>query len=461
MSTDPSIESKDLSVNQDGVATEANAEAIKSPDQSPPAQSTDNTADNPEVTSTHITNQNFTHEEITEDTPDTEDDHNASKDEELNTQERPTNLPTVVNDQASNTKSSSLTESVSTSENDGGIIRRVVRQFPGITQIDRKIAELTEQNKQLCSEVELLKERMATLEESAKFKFDELIKEAISRDDATWDEDNDECQKYIGQAKLWRSKVEVLYTSVLATIADCGHCIDQCGNLMQEINRENSTLYKSLLNRYESLELSKRMLERLREPIELLKKPTLPSEQLLRLQEQELVDLLRSQNDKSEAKKVLDQKVKETGDNRYKSVREWRDLSEKLQKQWLNFIEKKLLPVPDGIDDVKIHAEHLVDELKSSYQIQSCQDNLSAWLQAYVDVENILVDCLRSIGVNQISVERGQPVDYDRHEPLTTEPDPDLPYESIKEVTRNGYEYRLNDQAFILRSAQVIVVKNN
>jgi molecular chaperone GrpE (heat shock protein) len=57
---------------------------------------------------------------------------------------------------------------------------------------------------------------------------------------------------------------------------------------------------------------------------------------------------------------------------------------------------------------------------------------------------------------------RGQPVDYDRHEPIGTEPDSNLPHESIKEVTRNGYEYKLPDQEqlLILRSAQVIVVKN-
>ena len=341
--------------------------------------------------------------------------------------------------------------------------------FQENTQLHLDFTNLTEKNKQqsleiasLTSEITSLNERLAKLEESAKFKFDALIQDALKQDDAVWDEDSEECQKDIARAKLWHSKTEALYTSVLTAISDCGDRIDKCGDLMQEINKENSTLHNSLLDRYKSLELSKRMLERLREPIELLKKSTLPSEQLLRLQPQDLVDLLRSQNDEAEAQKILVKKVKETGDTRYKSIREWRDLAEKSQKQWLNFIEKKLLFALDGINDGKPYAEHLVAELINSYKIPSCQQKLSDWLQTYVDLENILLETLKNLDITQMLVVRGQPIDYDRHEPIGTEPDPNLPHESIKEVTRNGYEYKLpeQEQPSILRSAQVIVVKN-
>jgi len=352
------------------------------------------------------------------------------------------------------------------SENNAQLDEKMERILKENTQLH---LELTEKNKQqsleiasLSLEITSLNERLAKLEESAKFKFDALIQDALKQDDAVWDEDSEECQKDIARAKLWHSKTEALYTSVLTAISDCGDRIDKCGDLMQEINKENSTLHNSLLDRYKSLELSKRMLERLREPIELLKKSTLPSEQLLRLQPQDLVDLLRSQNDETEAQKILAKKVKETGDTRYKSIREWRDLAEKSQKQWLNFIEKKLLFALDGINDGKPYAEHLVGELINSYKIPSCQQKLSDWLQTYVDLENILLETLKNLDITQMLVVRGQPVDYDRHEPIGTEPDSNLPHESIKEVTRNGYEYKLPDQEnpSILRSAQVIVVKN-
>jgi len=359
-----------------------------------------------------------------------------------------------------------VTGSVSGNSHNSDFIKN--EEFKG-QEIHLDLTNLTEENKQLRSEVTSLRsevislnERLAKLEESAKFKFDSLVKDAIQKDDEVWNEDNEECQKYIAQAKLWHSKTERLCTFVLTAISDCVSRFDQCGDLMQAINQENATLYNSLLDRYKSLELSKKMLERLREPLDLLKKSTLPTEQLLRLQEQDLVDLLRSQTDESEAKKILAKKVKETGDTRYKAVREWRDLAEKSQKQWLNFIEKKLLPALDGINEGKRYAEHLVDELRPSYQTTTCQQKLSDWLQTYVDLENIVFGALKSLDVTQMIVGRGQPVDYNLHEPIGTEPDPNLPHESVKEITRNGYEYKLPDreQSLILRSAQIIVVKN-
>ena len=507
MSTDtyPSTENQDLPPNQDGVITD---EAVKNDDQEILDQPIDNTPDNPEATPDRPITQNAPHEKITADISYNSGDHNPTQDQELNKQEPPSNLSPVVNNGISSIKFYTFLESVSTfeqvrqalqtifkrgngfskdlkslSENNAQLEEKMEKIFKVNIKLDEKadkifqentqlyldLTNLTEKNKQqsleiasLSLEITSLNERLAKLEESTKFKFDALIQDALKQDDAVWDEDSEECQKYIEQAKFWHSKTDALYTSVLTAISECGDRIDKCGDLMQEINKENSTLHNSLLDRYKSLELSKRMLERLREPIELLKKSTLPSEHLLRLQPQDLVDLLRSQNDETEAKKILAKKVKETGDTRYKSIREWRELAEKSQKQWLNFIEKKLLFALDGINDGKPYAEHLVDELKPSYQTSTCQKKLDDWLQTYVDLENILIEALKNLDITQLLVARGQPVDYDRHEPIGTEPDANLRHESIKEVTRNGYEYKLpeQEQLLILRSAQVIVVKN-
>jgi|GEM_PF-4678269 len=334
--------------------------------------------------------------------------------------------------------------------------------FEKYNELDASHKQLLEKYTGQDEDLKSLNERLNKLEESTKLKFDGLIQDALKQDDLIWDEDSEECQKDIAKAKLWHSKTEALCTSVLTAISDCGDRINQCSELMEEIKRESPSLYNRLQDRYKSLELSKRMLERLREPIELLKKSTLPSEQLLRLQAQDLVDLLRSQNDEGEAKKILAKKVKETGDTRYKAIREWRDIAEKSQKQWINFIEKKLLPALDGITDGNPYALDLVAELMNGYKVQSCQEKLSSWLQTYKDLEDILLDALKSLDVTQMLVVRGQPVDYDRHEPIGTEPDANLPHESIKEITRNGYEYKLQDQdqSLILRSAQIIVVKN-
>ena len=59
-----------------------------------------------------------------------------------------------------------------------------------------------------------------------------------------------------------------------------------------------------------------------------------------------------------------------------------------------------------------------------------------------------------------IQKELGQTFDYDRHEPIGTEPDSTLQHEHIKDVTRKGYEYKIEDQSLLLRNPQVVVVKN-
>jgi len=327
---------------------------------------------------------------------------------------------------------------------------------------EKSYMQLLEKYNKQSEELKSVKESLYKLEESTKFKFENLVQEAIKEDCLSCDEDNEECKKYINLVKLWQSKTEDLYSSMSSAINACCDRIIQCGELMEQINGENPSLYNRLNDRYQGIELIKRMLERLRDPLELLKKSSLPSEHLFRLEEQDLVYLLRSEIDEREVKKILTKKLKETGDTRYKSIREWRDLAEKSEKQWLNFIEKKLLPALDGINNGKPYADHLVDDLINSYKIQSYQEKLSIWLQTYTDLENILLETLKSLGVEQMRVVLGQPVDYDRHEPIGTEPDSNLPHESIKEITRNGYEYKLpdQDQSLILRSVQVLVVKN-
>jgi molecular chaperone GrpE (heat shock protein) len=67
------------------------------------------------------------------------------------------------------------------------------------------------------------------------------------------------------------------------------------------------------------------------------------------------------------------------------------------------------------------------------------------------------------MGIQPMKVEIGKPVDYLLHDPISTEEDFNLDNESVKEVTRSGYEYKhdLLDKVIILRSSQVVVVKNN
>jgi|JFJP01.1.fsa_nt_gi molecular chaperone GrpE (heat shock protein) len=326
------------------------------------------------------------------------------------------------------------------------------------------LGKYDEQSKELDSvkeELNLVKERLNELEKMSKSEFDELIQETLKQDAQSLSEDEQECQGYIDQAKLWQSKTEALSKLGLFAIDKCGDRMKRCDELMEKFKTETPSLYKSLQSRYESLKLSNRMLERLRDPLEMLNKPNPLSEHLFRLRMSDLVELLRSQQiDKNQAKQILAKNLKEAGDARYKSIREWRDSSEKLQKQWLHFIEKKLLPALDGINDGKPYAEHLVIDLKESYQTSSYQEQLSNWLQTYSDLEAILLEALNSLDITVMQAEVDQPVDYDRHEPIGAEPDDTKEHEHIKEVTRKGYEYKVAERSLLLRNAQVVVVKN-
>ena len=333
----------------------------------------------------------------------------------------------------------------------------IVRAF---NEILAQISDLSCKYDEKSKELDSVKEELNKLKEMSKSEFDELIRETLEKDEQSLREDQQECQVFINQAKLWQSKTETLCTSILSAISRCSDRIKQCDELMEQFKTETPSLYKSLQSRYESLQLSNRMLDRLREPLDLLNKSSLPAEYLFRLQMSDLVELLRSQTDEAEAKKILAKKLKEAGDARYKLIREWRDSAEKLQKQWLHFIEKKLLPALDGINDGKPYADHLVTDLKESYRTSSCQEQLSNWLQTYSDLEDILLEALRSLDITMMQTEVGQPVDYDRHEPISTEPDPKLQHEHIKEVTRKGYEYTIAERSLLLRNAQIIVVKN-
>ncbi len=331
------------------------------------------------------------------------------------------------------------------------------------TKYEQILGKYNEQSKELDSvkaELNLVKEELNKLKEMSKSQFEELIREMLKQDAQSLHEDEQECQSYIDQAKLWQTKTEKLSKSVLGAISGCSDRIKQCDELMEQFKTETPSIYKSLQSRYESLQLSNRMLDRLREPLELLKNLALPPEHLFRLRMSDLVELLRSQTDESQAKQILAKKLKEAGDARYKSIREWRDSAEKLQKQWLHFIEKKLLPALDGINDGKPYAEPLVIDLKESYQTSNHQEQLSNWLQTYSDLEDILLQALNSLDITMMQAEIGQPVDYDRHEPIGTEEDLNLQHEHIKEVTRKGYEYKIEERSLLLRNAQVVVVKN-
>jgi molecular chaperone GrpE (heat shock protein) len=317
--------------------------------------------------------------------------------------------------------------------------------------------ELQQKNQKLEEENIALKQQLQEEKNRQRLKFENFIQEKLQQDGESYEEDETECQSYRERVHNWIEANQLLSNQLLSAIDRCREQI-HCGGELTRNFEQYSPLYKSLSSRYEGLQLIERMLERLQEPLQSLPQESSLSSEALRIQEQDLWVIVETGEEEKQIKNALDKKVREVGNMRYQSVREWRDLAESLQKQWLHFVEKKFLPVLDGIDEGKFHSEALVDDFKKSYPSE--RENLSAWLQIYEQLQEILSAMLGKISITPMRVEIGQPVDYLRHEPIATEPDPQLPHESVKEITRSGYEYQLLGQVLTLRSAQVIVVKN-
>ncbi len=320
-----------------------------------------------------------------------------------------------------------------------------------------KYEEVLSKYEEQQQELNLIKERLNALESMKAPKFEHLIKQCLQKDAENWQEDEREWEEYRKQVEYWNSANEYLFQEISNAILKSCSRIRECGELMRYF-QDISHLYNTLSSRYQGLELIQRMLERLQEPIATLKNYTIPSTELLRVEESELVNLIEGETEEKQVTALLDKKLKEVGNTRYQSIRECRELGEKLKKQWLNFIEKKFLPILDGVEDGKQHSETLIGNLEREYPQQV--NNLQQWLATYSDLRKILLGGLGRIGVTRMSVEIGKPVDYLRHEPISAEADSNLDHESVKEIIRNGYEYKVSEELLTLRSAQVVVVKN-
>ncbi|MBD2150466.1 hypothetical protein H6F44_10090 [Pseudanabaena sp. FACHB-1277] len=349
------------------------------------------------------------------------------------------------------------------------LLDRYNKQNDDLNQTNESLNKLEgitrSQIEDLTSELNLVKGRLSKLEEITRFQFEDLVISALEQDAESFKEDLNDFEQYQEKVNYWHSKNQDLSSEMSLAISCCCDRITQCGTMMKEFESSLSRSYQDdLKSRYSGLETVKRMLERLTESLNSLTTCQLPSSELIQVQQLELLNLVRSQTDAKQAKQMLDRRIREIGDARYQPVREWRNLAEKLQKQWVNFIDKKILPALDGIDDGELHAKNLVSDVSSSHPNQA--PKLSEWLRTYADLREILLSALKKLGVKPMNVEKGQPVDFLRHEPFTTETDPQLPNESVKALVRKGYEYQYQlekqpeKETVLLRTALVVAVKN-
>lgn len=134
---------------------------------------------------------------------------------------------------------------------------------------------------------------------------------------------------------------------------------------------------------------------------------------------------------------------------RYAAITEIRRGGEAARKALIDFLGKYALPVVDALDDGGRYARELPNDAADEYAARI--------VAAYSKAREAMVQVLSSLGLCEVAVAVGEPIDYERHEPFDVEEDPGSPNESVKEVFRAGYAL---DDGYLIRPAQVIVVRN-
>lgn len=134
---------------------------------------------------------------------------------------------------------------------------------------------------------------------------------------------------------------------------------------------------------------------------------------------------------------------------------------EAAEKRFVTFMEKGIAPIIDGLYSGSNYANDLLVELEQQNHEQFSK--VKEWLTIYPrlmkDVEGLF---------NEFHVELYIPQPQDtfdeyKHEPIGVVEDEELEDEQIKEVVRYGLIYQkelFNQSHFLIRPAQVIVVKN-
>ena len=326
-------------------------------------------------------------------------------------------------------------------ENDIPLSEEVNQLKELVSTLQKQLEEVPELKKQIY----ILQKQMA----NRPYPGQEIVEAALKEDQGQWKKDEEEFATY-------RQEFKQLQTSGNELQQRIESVVDNFQNKISEyLPITVPELEQKLQQRQKALELIAKMLGRLPEQTNLFVKDETPPEYLPKITELELMDIVKANTD-NESELAIKKKLKQVGNERWQIVSDSRKLVSGYHKRLLNFFDKKILPILDGIDDGEKYSKELKTE---------CDDPniLESLLQLHDELRQIVLEMLELVKIRPIEVQIGTLIDYNCHEPFDVQPDEDLPNEVIKEVTRKGYEYQLEESQEwqVLRVAQVIVVKNN
>lgn len=214
--------------------------------------------------------------------------------------------------------------------------------------------------------------------------------------------------------------------------------------VLSTLEPQSDNASDTLKSRYRSLEVLGKMIAKLGEKAEALVPP------------EKVVALFPSPSELPEAEpedgleRRLDEYAERESQARYDVITEVRRAGEAARKAFMGLIEKHVFPVSDAIDDgVRYSLELDLPEEKES---------VGKIADIYSKIQLVFLNAFSEIGIDLMTVNVGEMIDYRLHEPFDIEVDPTMPDESVKEIFRKGY---LLDTDFVLRPAQVVVVRNS
>ncbi|WP_206756679.1 nucleotide exchange factor GrpE, partial [Aerosakkonema funiforme] len=293
----------------------------------------------------------------------------------------------------------------------------------------------------------------------------QLIAKLVEEEEKNCKVDEQQLNDCYIQAQHWAHRGVMLFDAIASTVQLCQN------KLFPEYQKVKDELpvpvQEKLQKRHQGIEIIGRMLERIVEPARELYETETPNRELPRVSKPELIDILSNETNPESARQAIAKKFKEIGDRRYKCIAEIRELAERRQQRWLNFVEKKVLPIVDGIESGQRYSQPLVAQLKNENPNWSTK--LDDWFKIYHNLHLNLLHALEQMEVYPMQVKTKTPIDYTHHEPFDVQDDESLPNEYIKEVIRQGYEYlsqkskvksQKSKEFLVLRTAQVVVVKN-
>ena len=283
-----------------------------------------------------------------------------------------------------------------------------------------------------------------------------LVEELLAQQQISFTEDQQKFKSYSDEAAYWINVRTNLLQEVDSSILRTAEIFKQYSTTYDGFSPE---IKQTLDGSHNGLKIIQRMIGRLPEQAAPLSELSVLEDLPLLPDESELSLAIENDQDQETTEKNLRKLLKDLGNQRWDILSKASDTVKSYRKEFIRFIEKRVLNVVDGIESGENNSLSLIASLKASYIDQS--ENLALWFSTYSSLKDLLIQMLEKVHVFKMEVEIGTPIDYEKHEPFDVEADESLKNEDIKESTRSGYEY-IPEQSSrsVLRPAQVVVVKN-